>query len=606
VLVTVNLQDTIIVNTNDTICTGGSVALSAYSTNGFLWSPSTNLSCTNCASPTANPSASINYTVASLGVCPTQKQVYVNVLLPNVISINSTNTTVTCATPSVTLTASSLTAGLNYTWGLGITTAVRTVNLSGTYSVTATDPVFGCTATASTVINQNTVAPNAGIDLPGSLSCNVSSVILTASSTTPNATYNWGSGNTSATNSVSSTGTYIITITDPANGCTTTASTTVTSLAGTVSFTSSSSNATCGSNNGSASVNVSSGTTPYTYLWSNNGNNSAISNLTAGTYTITVNDAGGCSATGSVIVNAANALNIGVSSANTSCGLSNGTATATPTSGNSPYTYLWSNTSSTGTVANLSGGTYLVTVTDASGCSATSTVFINSSSVNPVTVWTDTSVICPGDSVQVCATTGFASYLWNSGQTTECIYTKLAGNYYVTATDNATCTVTSNHVAVNVYPQPPVSISVNGDTLVAYNSYTYQWYLNNTIILGATAPVYIAPQNGYYTVAISDTNGCHAYSLPVQVTISGIDFVEENNAFSVYPNPVGENGIWNLEANENLMGSICEIYDAEGKLVYQNEIAGSHLQIDLNVAKGIYLLKILSGQTIHSLKLVKL
>ena len=130
--------------------------------------------------------------------------------------------------------------------------------------------------------------------------------------------------------------------------------------------------------------------------------------------------------------------------------------------------------------------------------------------------------------------------------------------------------------------------------------------MNNNIIPGAVSPVYIAQQNGLYTVAITDTNGCRVLSNPVLITISGIDAVESKNDFIIFPNPIGENASWNVEATQNLIGRICAIYDAEGKLVYKNEITDSHLEINLNVAKGIYFLKIISEQTIHSFKLIRL
>ncbi|MDB5284659.1 MAG: Immunoglobulin-like repeat containing protein domain [Bacteroidota bacterium] len=142
----------------------------------------------------------------------------------------------------------------------------------------------------------------------------------------------------------------------------------------------------------------------------------------------------------------------------------------------------------------------------------------NSSST--VTVTANPTVICAGDSAQLCATSGFVSYQWNSGASGQCIYVHFAGNYYVTATDNIGCTAVSNHLPISVHPVPPVSVSVNDDTLMAYNAASYQWYLNGSPINGATSSMYIALASGSYSVLVTDTSGCLAQSSNVNVTVS--------------------------------------------------------------------------------------
>ena len=132
-----------------------------------------------------------------------------------------------------------------------------------------------------------------------------------------------------------------------------------------------------------------------------------------------------------------------------------------------------------------------------------------------------------GDSAQVCAPTGYQSYLWNTGAATNCIYPKAAGNYYVTVTDNGNCTAASNHIAIAVYPQPPVSISVSGDSLLAYNAVTYQWILNGNAIQGANSNLYIPAQSGSYQVQVTDTNGCTATSIAVVKTVTAINTLSD-------------------------------------------------------------------------------
>src|SRR5206468_3810838 len=103
----------------------------------------------------------------------------------------------------------------------------KAVNTPGPYSVTATDPSTGCIASASVTVVQNIVIPNVTIAPPAELTCLVTNVTLTASSTTTGATYDWGGGVTTNTKTVSTAGSYSVTVSDPSNGCTASASTPV-------------------------------------------------------------------------------------------------------------------------------------------------------------------------------------------------------------------------------------------------------------------------------------------------------------------------------------------------------------------------------------------
>lgn len=601
VIVTVNPRDSLQVIAADTICNGGTKTIPAYSSNGYLWSPNTGISCTGCAAPVFNPASSAVYTLSSLGACPSQKTLALNVLPLNSVTISNTANTITCSVASVLLIAHSSNNNVNYNWGTG-TASTYTATGAGTYTVTTTDAYFGCTSSASVNINQNTVTPDAAIDAHGSLTCSVGNITLNATSATPGVAFNWGNGNTSASYSVSTTGNYTVTVTNPANGCTATATTTVSAIGNTISLTVTPSSATCGNNNGAANANVSAGTPNYTYLWSTGNSNPSLSNLSTGNYSVTVTDANGCSASSSVTVASTGSLSISSSFTNTTCGLNNGAAAVNVNSGTPPYTYNWSNSSSTATLSNLTAGNYTLTVNDINNCSATASITVASSSVNPVTVMANNTIICASDSAQFCASGGFVLYQWNNGQTGICQFVHNAGNYYVTATDANNCTVESNHLALTVHPQPPVSISVNGDTLSAYNSVTYQWSLNNSQISGANTTTCIATQTGYYTVEVTDSNGCRAVSLPVQVIISDVnDISNEANELRVFPNPVGKDEAWLLQTGSNFIGRSCYLFDATGRLAYTIEIKSTHTEINVPVAKGVYLLA-LNGK---SLRLVK-
>jgi hypothetical protein len=135
-------------------------------------------------------------------------------------------------------------------------------------------------------------------------------------------------------------------------------------------------------NNGSAIANPTSGTAPYTYLWSNGQTTQTATGLSsAATYSVTITDANSCTATASTTI-AATTFTCNITATMTSVNPTNqagtnGTATATPSGGTAPYTYLWSNTQTTQTATGLSSGvSYSVTITDANNCTVTKSISV--------------------------------------------------------------------------------------------------------------------------------------------------------------------------------------------------------------------------------------
>jgi hypothetical protein len=190
--------------------------------------------------------------------------------------------------------------------------------------------------------------------------------------------YLWSNGVATATNAQLTAGSHSVTITD-ANGCQNNYSTNIPQPSQLQIFVASVTNVNCtGTTSGSATVYAIGGTTPYTYAWSGGHTGSAVSGLTAGTYTVTVTDHKGCQAITSVVVATDPMLVATVSSAtNVLCAGSNtGTATVTVTGGASPYSYNWSNGQITSMATGLGAGTYYVTVTDANNCTGITSVTI--------------------------------------------------------------------------------------------------------------------------------------------------------------------------------------------------------------------------------------
>lgn len=138
-----------------------------------------------------------------------------------------------------------------------------------------------------------------------------------------------------------------------------------------------------GGSNGSATVNVSGGTAPYTYSWSTNSSTGATANgLTAGIHTVTVKDALNVIKTQDFIITQPTALTAGISKTDATCGESNGVASVSVSGGTAPYTYLWSNGATTSSISNLAPGNYSVLITDANGCATSNSLVINETSIS--------------------------------------------------------------------------------------------------------------------------------------------------------------------------------------------------------------------------------
>ena len=139
------------------------------------------------------------------------------------------------------------------------------------------------------------------------------------------------------------------------------------------------SNATCGEDNGSISIQVSGGDAPYAYSWSNGATSQNISNLAPGTYTVAVTDARNCVGEASFTIAAeGGVVTLEVADVyNASCAQGAvGSATVIPSGGIAPYTYAWSNGQVSQTAVNLAAATYSVVVTDSNGCATSTTVVI--------------------------------------------------------------------------------------------------------------------------------------------------------------------------------------------------------------------------------------
>ncbi|MBL0238321.1 MAG: hypothetical protein IPQ02_17450 [Saprospiraceae bacterium] len=171
-------------------------------------------------------------------------------------------------------------------------------------------------------------------------------------------------------------------------------------------------------------ANASVGTAPFTYLWSTTATTQSINVSTAGTYSVTVTDANGCTGTANRTLTVDPNPVVTITGGNKICAGTSSTFTANPSVGTAPFTYLWSTTATTQSINVSTAGTYSVTVTDANGCTGTASRTLTVDP-NPVVTITGGNKICAGTSSTFTANpsvgTAPFTYLWSTTATTQSI-----------------------------------------------------------------------------------------------------------------------------------------------------------------------------------------
>ncbi|MES2284807.1 MAG: PKD domain-containing protein, partial [Bacteroidota bacterium] len=446
-----------------------------------------------------------------------------------VVSTSSTNTTCNYYNNG---TASAIRSGgtppYTYLWLPGGFTTSSISNLSiGTYSLTVTDSI-GCSANTTAVItepaqlgitfsNQVNVSCFGGSD--GSLSA-------MASGGTLNYHYSWMPGGaTTSTISNLPIGTFTLTVTDT-NSCLTQSSVTVSQPAAVLANTLSSTPVSCfAGSNGTISAITSGGTAEYNYSYMpGNLNGDNPSNLSSGTYTLTVTDSKGCSLIDSVTITQATLLALSTDSTNSNCSFANGQASASVSGGTGSYLYQWTPSGGTSATATaLLSGSYTVSVTDANACIATKKVTVNDNPIPVATIYSTTNVSCTGGtngtaSATISGTSGPFTFSWLPLGGTDSIATALSiGTYTLTVTDTNLCQ-SLPAISPEITEPNPIFISVitsplscfggsdgNASAIAAGGTpgYTYQWLPS-----GTTGTSITNLSANTYNIQVTDTNSC--------------------------------------------------------------------------------------------------
>lgn len=395
---------------------------------------------------------------------------------------------------------------------------------TGTYTVTAS--VSCPPATSSTVVTITSIAPcGPTVKAIGSAVCvgGCTDISATPTGGTIPYTYSWSSGATSQTTNVcpAAPTTYTVTLTDN-TGVTSTATASVGIYPVTTLNTTKTDVKCIGQTNGTATATGTLGTAPYSYTWSTTPTQTTptATGLGIGTYTVTSTDANGCTATSSATISQPAPIVLNTTSTPALCGSSNGSASVTGTGGTGAYTYLWDlGGATTPTASNLSNGTYSVTVTDNNGCTATSTVLVNSIGGPTVKLKDSTNILCNGGnngkaSITISGGTLPYNISWTPTGGTDSTATGLkAGTYTVVVKDGQSCqqgtsvtlteppvlTVSSKAVSPVCPGNGSVSATAGGGT----PNYTFAWQPGS----GADSTV-TGLGGGTYTVTVTDANGC--------------------------------------------------------------------------------------------------
>jgi hypothetical protein len=459
-------------------------------------------------------------------------------LLGTLIITNTTETQLVGANKYVTHKLAGTTGAGSKTWNFNWTAPVAgtgSVTFYGAFNVANNSGnSSGDTIYKSTLVISECIVPAQ----PGTITGNVTvcpgspqsySITAVAGATSYTWTLPSGWTGTSTTNSINVTaGTTSGNITVTANNsCGASTVRTLAVTANNVAVSISQVNISCfGANNGLLSANPSGGSNPYTFIWSNGASSWAISTLAPGTYTVTVTDAIGCTATASATITQPPLLTSCPSGIDSVCSGSSIPLSCCSSGGTPPYIYSWSPS------ANL-----------------------------------NSSAICNPIAFAVSSTT-----------------------YTVIISDANGCTASSSQTIIILPLPPTPVISVSADTLFSNvtGPYIYQWYLNGNPVANALLDHYVTSTSGNYTVSVITMDGCTMFSSSFPYFPTGIENAGANT-LTVYPNPANghlfidvnsqwkNNSVYIFDAPGHL---VLKTHVTEGK----NQIDISSLE------KGIYML----------------
>ncbi len=454
-----------------------------------------------------------------------------------VVTIGGTGT-LTCDVLDLTLVSTIATAGASGVWtgpnSFSASTPDITVSIPGDYVFTVT-ALNGCISAPSLTIIQDTVTPQMLTATGGLLNCTFTSIDL-ASSSISEVSYSWDGpgGFTSALQnpSVSNPGSYTVTFTGLANGCTATAVASVTQDPAVPEIAVVADSLTCATT--SVTLDATTMTPNVTFLWSGPNNFSSTvedpQTGVPGSYTVVATAPNGCSATYNWIVTQnINLPNVTATGVNLTCTLPSGQINSNSTTPG--VTYAWSGpggfSASLPSPSVTIAGQYTVVVTAPNGCTSSAQATVVPDATAAVITATGGTITCYVPTVTLAATSNLAvTWQWsgpsNFSSTAQGPSVSVPGTYSLAATAPNGCitsqaaVVLANTATPNITTQTPdeldcttTQVGLNAG-VVGTGQYGYQWNTQNGVILsGANTNAPVVTQAGVYSVQVTNlSNGC--------------------------------------------------------------------------------------------------
>lgn len=266
---------------------------------------------------------------------------------------------------------------------------------------------------------------------------------------------------------------------------------------------------------------VTGGTAPYTYAWSDGSSSARLRHPARSSYSVTITDQAGCSATATISLSVANVLAMDINTNNPTCyGANNGSAELQIQGGHPPYQVDWGDGSHATARMNLAGGTYSVTVSDAQGCSVSEQIVVREPEPLTLDLAASRLACAQADDGQILTQImGGAppyEYQWSDGSEAASRSGLPAGRYSLTVTDQQGCTAVEE---VIIEGPAAMSITVSAEAvscsgaddgrLIASVSggrapYTYVWSTGHSSTENELANL----AAGMYQLTVTDANGC--------------------------------------------------------------------------------------------------
>jgi len=611
--VTVNPAPAIAIGTviNPTTCatTTGSIQVTGSGSGVVYWTGTASSNSSTVSLPytiTGLAAGSYNISFVSATTCTSNSltQALSDPTPPTSPTISAGGPLTFCAGGSVNLTSSQATGN---TWSTGATSQTINVTTSGTYSVTYTNG-SGCSASSTPVVVTVNALPTSptGSASGSTTFCAGGSVTLTSSQATGNL---WSTGATTQSIVVSAAGSYSVTYTN-GSGCSATSSaTTVTVNALPTAPTISASGSTTFCAGGSVTLTSSQATGN---LWSTGATTQSIVVSAAGSYSVTYTNGSGCSATSTATTVTVDALptspTVSASGSTTFCAGGSVTLTSSQATGN-----LWSTGATTQSIVVSAAGSYSVTYTNGSGCSATSTattVTVDALPTAPTVSANGSTTFCAGGSVTLTSSQATGN-LWSTGATTQSIVVSAAGSYSVTYTNGSGCSETSTSTTVTVNALPVVTMAPLADVCdhtaafsITGGSPSGGSYAGIGVTSGTFDPAVSGVGLFTITYTYTDVNSCSASAME-DIRVNDCANISEvsDNEITVYPNPV--NSILNIKSTNDVIDYV-RIYDGAGRLISIINVSGLEAVIDMNeYSTGIYSLEIMVNNIITRNRVMK-